>query len=55
MNRSEGNGIMGQYHIDQHSHSIVLRIRERKGKKNIFEEIMAEMSPNLGKETDIAI
>ena len=30
-----------------------LRRRREKGTKNVFEEILAENSPNLGKETDI--
>ena len=32
-----------------------LRRRREKGAKNVFEEILAENSPNLGKETDIQV
>lgn len=32
-----------------------LRRRREKGTKNVFEEILSENSPNLGKETDIQV
>jgi len=35
----------------QHLHSRVLRSKREKGPKKIFEEIIAENFPNMGKET----
>ena len=44
-----------QHQVNQHSHYIVLIIEgeDREEAENLFEEIMAENFPNLGKETDI--
>lgn len=36
-------------------HDRALRRRREKGEEILFEAIMAENSPNLGKETDIQV
>ena len=41
--------------MHQHLHYRGLRRRREKGEENIFEEIIAENFPNMGKETDIQV
>ena len=41
--------------MQQHSHYRGPRRRREKGPEKIFEEIIAENFPNLGKETDIQV
>lgn len=45
---------MGQHQADQRSHYETQKTRE-KGAEKLFDEIMAEKFPNLGKEPDIQI
>lgn len=43
------------HQIDQHLHYKGSRRTREKGAENLFEEMMAENFPNLGKETSIQI
>ena len=46
---------LAQHQMHQHLHYRGLRRRREKGEENIFEEIIAENFPNMGKETDIQV
>lgn len=46
---------MGYHKADHYMHYRGPRRRREKVSESLFKEIMAKISPNLGKETDIQI